>query len=526
MTKNIFLLFLLISTIGNAQEKVIQLYNGSAPGSENWTWNEAENDKNMWNTKVVYNVSHPTLTVFAPDSMQSTGTAVVICPGGAFHALSINSEGYDVAKWLVKKGVTCFVLKYRLVHCLTDDPTKEVANKMGTSKFNEDVNPVIPLSIADGREAIKYVRAHAAEYGILPDKIGIMGFSAGGTVAAAAAFNYTAENKPNFDAPIYPYFPDDMIKEIAADAPPMFIAAATDDGLNLAPHSESLYRHWLDAKHSAEIHMYSTGNHGFGMRVQHLPSDTWIDRFGDWLKINGYLKLLHPPDWMKNVTDAQLDEWRKKEEERQKNDWANLEKYSDANTQLASQKSSKPRVVFMGNSITEGWKNTDSAFFADEKNYIDRGISGQTTPQMLLRFRPDVIDLKPAAVVILAGINDIAQNTGPMTLEQTFGNIVSMAELAKANNIKVVVCSVLPAFDFPWRPGLQPAEKVVQLNKMLKDYATKNNIVYCDYFSAMKDERNGLPKSLSGDGVHPNLAGYKIMEPLADKAIAEALKKK
>ncbi|MEP6584370.1 MAG: GDSL-type esterase/lipase family protein, partial [Ginsengibacter sp.] len=308
-------------------------------------------------------------------------------------------------------------------------------------------------------------------------------------------------------------------------APPIFIAAATDDGLGLAPHSVSIYQHWLASKHSAELHMYSTGNHGFGMRVQHLPSDTWIDRFGDWLKINGYLKLLHPPDWMKNVTDAQLDEWKKKEEERQKNDWQNLGRYKDANAALASTTSNKPRVVFMGNSITDGWINADSSFFAG-KNYIDRGISGQTTPQMLIRFRPDVIDLKPSVVVILAGINDIAGNTGPMTLEQTFGNIASMAELAKANNIRVVISAVLPAFDFPWHPGMQPADKVIKLNAMLKEYCAKNNVVYLDYFTAMKDERNGLPKNISGDGVHPNLAGYKIMEPLAEKAIAQALKRK
>jgi lysophospholipase L1-like esterase len=186
--------------------------------------------------------------------------------------------------------------------------------------------------------------------------------------------------------------------------------------------------------------------------------------------------------------------------------------------------SQKPRVVFMGNSITEGWRVADSAFFI-QNNYIDRGISGQTTPQMLIRFRPDVIDLKPAAVVILAGINDIAQNTGPMTLEETFGNIVSMAQLAKAANIKVIISSVLPAYDFPWRKGLQPAEKVVKLNAMLKKYALENKIIYLNYFDAMKDSRNGLPASLSEDGVHPNLAGYKIMEPLAVKAIAEALKK-
>lgn len=185
----------------------------------------------------------------------------------------------------------------------------------------------------------------------------------------------------------------------------------------------------------------------------------------------------------------------------------------------------KNRVVFMGNSITEGWMRADSAFFTDN-NYVDRGISGQTTPQMVLRFRQDVIDLKPAAVVILAGINDIAQNTGPITPEETFGNIVSMAELARANNIKVVISSILPAFDFPWRPGMEPAPKVISLNKMLKEYADKNNLVYLDYFTAMKDERNGLPKSLSLDEVHPTLAGYKIMEPLAKKAVAEALKRK
>ena len=521
---SLFLSCLFIIT-SHAQQKVIQLYNGAAPGSESWTWNEAENDNNAWQTKVVYNVSHPTLTVFAPDSMQSTGTAVIICPGGAFHALSINSEGYDVANWLVQKGVTCFVLKYRLAHSLTTDPVAEVMGKWGKKEFEDENNAVIPLGIADGKAAIAYVRAHAAEYGILPDKIGIIGFSAGGTVTASSAFDYTAENKPNFAAPIYAFFPDAMMKAIPDDAPPMFIVAATDDGLQLAPHSVSIYQHWVAAKHSAELHLYSAGNHGFGMRVQHLPSDTWIDRFGDWLRLNGYLKMLHPPEWTKKFKDWELDEMRKKDEERFHTDWQNIARYRDANTALATTTSNKPRVVFMGNSITDGWINADSSFFAD-KNYIDRGISGQTTPQMLIRFRPDVIDLKPAVVVILAGINDIAGNTGPMTLEQTFGNIVSMAELAKANNIQVVISSVLPAYDFPWRPGMQPADKVVKLNAMLKDYTAKNNIVYLDYFSAMKDARNGLKSDLTYDGVHPTLAGYKVMEPLCEKAIAEALKKK
>src|SRR3954466_561984 len=191
-----FTIVLIISA--QAQQKVISLYNGQAPGSENWTWNEAENDSNSWRTKVVYNVSRPTLTVFQPDSIMATGTAVIICPGGAFHTLSINSEGFDVANWLVKKGVTCFVLKYRLAHSVTNDPVTEVMGKWGKKEFEEENNAVIPLEIADGKAAIAYVRAHAAEYGVSPDKIGIIGFSAGGTVTAAAAFDYTAENKPNF----------------------------------------------------------------------------------------------------------------------------------------------------------------------------------------------------------------------------------------------------------------------------------------------------------------------------------------
>ena len=206
-------------------------------------------------------------------------------------------------------------------------------------------------------------------------------------------------------------------------------------------------------------------------------------------------------------------------------DWANLARYKDDNTKLGLPKPGEKRVVFMGNSITEGWGNLNPDFFKG-KPYVNRGISGQTTPQMLVRFRPDVINLKPAVVVILAGTNDIAGNTGPSTLEMIADNIYSMVELAKANGIKVVISSVIPAFDYPWKPGLEPAEKIASLNKMLKTYATKNGIVYLDYFSAMADDRKGLKAELTYDGVHPNEAGYKVMGPLAEKAIAEALQQK
>jgi lysophospholipase L1-like esterase len=203
-------------------------------------------------------------------------------------------------------------------------------------------------------------------------------------------------------------------------------------------------------------------------------------------------------------------------------DWANLSRYRDENTKLGLPKSGEKRVVFMGNSITEGWGNLNPDFFKG-KPYVNRGISGQTTPQMLIRFRPDVINLKPAVVVILAGTNDIAGNTGPSTLEMIADNIYSMAELAKVNGIRVVISSVIPAFDYPWKPGLEPAEKIAALNELLKTYAKKNGIVYLDYFSAMADDRKGLKAELTYDGVHPNEAGYKVMGPLAEKAIAEAL---
>jgi lysophospholipase L1-like esterase len=204
-----------------------------------------------------------------------------------------------------------------------------------------------------------------------------------------------------------------------------------------------------------------------------------------------------------------------------KTDWPWLGRFKEANLALGPPAAGESRVVFMGDSITEAW-HIDESF--PGKPYINRGISGQTTPQMLLRFRQDVIDLKPKAVIILAGINDIAGNTGPITLEETEGNLQSMAELAAANQIKVVLCSVLPAFDFPWRPGLTPAPKVDALNAWIKNYAAEKGNVYVDYHSAMKDERDGLPTTLSHDGVHPLPAGYAIMAPLAEAGIEKALK--
>jgi predicted peptidase len=273
----------------DAQEKIIPLYDGMAAGSENWNWSEAVNENNAWKTKVVYNVSKPTLSVFTPEAGKANGTSVIICPGGGFRALSIDSEGFDVAKWLVKKGVTCFVLKYRLVYSKTNDPVSEMAAIWGSKQFDDENIALIPLAIADGKAAITYVRKHADELKIDPARVGIMGFSAGGTVAASAGYGYTKDNRPAFIAPVYPFFPKNMQGNILPDAPPAFIVAATNDGLGLAPHSVALYEQWMTSKKSAELHMYAKGDHGFGMRTQNLPSDNWIERFGEWLQNNGLL---------------------------------------------------------------------------------------------------------------------------------------------------------------------------------------------------------------------------------------------
>ena len=208
----------------------------------------------------------------------------------------------------------------------------------------------------------------------------------------------------------------------------------------------------------------------------------------------------------------------------QAQDWPNLKKYQKENTALSIPSSDQKRIVFMGDSITEFWSVIDPDYFS-VKSYINRGISGQTTPQMLIRFRTDVIALQPTAVVILAGINDIAGNTGPSSIEMIWDNIFSMVEIAQANNIKVILCSVLPAYDFPWKPNQEPIEKIKALNEIIKNYAAANNIVYVDYYSTMVDKRLGLNIEYSNDGVHPNKTGYQIMQPIIEKAIGQVLKK-
>ena len=212
-------------------------------------------------------------------------------------------------------------------------------------------------------------------------------------------------------------------------------------------------------------------------------------------------------------------------------DWPELARYREANSKVVAPAKNERRVVFMGDSITDGWVRPQFGGFFPGKPYIDRGISGQTTPQMLIRFRPDVIELKPKAVVILAGTNDIAGNTGPMTVEEIEANLASMSELARAHQIKVVLASVLPIYDGGYNgqgkeivmTDRRPPEKILALNAWIKKYCAEHKLVYLDYFSAMVDDKGFLKRELSVDGLHPNKAGYEVMGPLAEKAIAAAL---
>lgn len=274
-----------------AAQRTIPLYDGPAKGSENWNYEEQRYFAKAWGVEVVSNVTKPTLTVFLPAPGTANGTAAVICPGGAFYALSIASEGEDVARWLAARGVASFVLKYRLVHTGADGAAESNDDLHGDrAVFAQKVTPVIPLAIADGRAAVAWVRAHAADFGVSAERVGIIGFSAGGTVSTAVALDHAPASRPAFVASIYAWTDPAGPLPVPADAAPLFVAAASDDGLDLQPQSVALYSKWLAARKPVELHMYAAGNHGFGMRTQHIPTDTWIERFGDWLGQQGFLK--------------------------------------------------------------------------------------------------------------------------------------------------------------------------------------------------------------------------------------------
>lgn len=279
MKKIYFLFFLLISMNIIAQEIVDLPFETNS--EVNWNTSEKEYYSDIWQTKVITNVSVPRLEVHKAEN--PNGTSVIVAPGGGLYGLSIDSEGRDVAKWLNNNGITAFVLKYRLVPTGVDG-IKEITDEGSSNpaKIGERVAPVLPLSIADGLAAITYVRTNAKNMQLDPNKIGFMGFSAGGAVTMGVTFNYTKANRPDFIVPVYPWMTVIGDYKVPEDAPAMLVVCASDDPLGLARPSTILYTDWLTSGKNAGMHMYSKGGHGFGMKKQNLASDNWIAQFHAW----------------------------------------------------------------------------------------------------------------------------------------------------------------------------------------------------------------------------------------------------
>jgi acetyl esterase/lipase len=303
-TKILLSLFVLlgIGSAISAQQEVIPLWPGTAPGSENWTQKEIQY-LNEQGQQMVRNVVTPTLTVYKPDPAKANGTAMIVAPGGAFLFLSWQIEGTEVAEWLASKGVTVFLLKYRLTNSGANQEEFQQAlmalfknisaasNPANSGKPEGDVNRNKAMSDAavigqeDGRQAIRIVRKRAAEWGINPEKIGIMGFSAGGMVTLGALLQHDADSRPDFAGAIYTPWSD---SPVPVDAPPLFILVAGDDPLT-GSGSIQMYSAWKVAGKEAELHIYSKGGHGFGMQKKGLAVDSWIERLGDWMRTQGFL---------------------------------------------------------------------------------------------------------------------------------------------------------------------------------------------------------------------------------------------
>jgi cyanophycinase len=520
----------------SGQQPEIPLYAGPIPNSRKSTTPIDTTVVTYGNPPIdiQLGVNVPTLTVFLPERSKANGGAVIICPGGGYQILATSHEGSDMARRFNEEGVAAFVLRYRL-------PKDE-------TMIDKSIGP-----LQDAQRTIQLVRERAAEWGLRTNRIGILGSSAGGHLASTAGTHWQkalidnqkgTSLRPDFMILNYPVisFSDSLTHggsrvsligkktfssddhrygripagakelgladpdvlnysnelQVDANTPPTFITAPLTDKVVPVGNTFAFAAALQQNKVPVETFVYAAGEHGYGM-INPAATEQWMENCIAWMKRMDFIP--------------------------QNRDWANLGRFESQNERLGPVKEGEERVVFMGNSITEGWSNLDPGFFKD-KPFVNRGISGQTTPQMLIRFRPDVIDLRPSVVVILAGTNDIAGNTGPMTLEQTRDNIISMCELARSNNIRVVLCSVLPAFDFGWSPGREPAEKIVRLNGMLRAYADKQGIPWVDYHTPMKDERNGLRKEYGEDGVHPNQSGYRAMEPLVEEGIRKALGQK
>lgn len=285
MKKVLFLAALLLITSFIAAQEIIEVPYERGDGVH-WENKEKQYRSEIWNNEVVTNVSVPTMEVFRPEN--PNGTSVIVAPGGGLYALSIESEGIMVAKWLTTKGITAFVLKYRLVPT-GEDGVKEINDESVNSprRIVERIKPILPLSIADGLSAIAHIRENASTYSLDVSKIGFMGFSAGGAVTMGVAYYAKTIDRPDFIVPVYPWTSAFGVQEAPKNPPKMLIVCASDDPLGLAKGSIELYNSWLRAGHLAALHMYAQGGHGFGMKAQGLPSDDWIQRFYEWSVAEG-----------------------------------------------------------------------------------------------------------------------------------------------------------------------------------------------------------------------------------------------
>lgn len=282
----IFAFFISVSAFS---QKVVELK--STPSTITWTKPESTYYSPSGSDSIVANVSKPSLTVYLPKASKANGTALIIAPGGGFHLLAIENEGQHLASWCVKNGIVAFVLKYRLVPT-EKDAVAEFFEKMKNQKqADNEMQPVVTMAKADGLAAIEYIRNNAKLYNVNPNKIGIAGFSAGGTVAGAAAFEYTSPaNRPDFAAPIYPALHVVNTEKLPEKPMPLFVAVTADDMFGFQNVSVELFKKWNAAKQPIELHIYENGGHGHGMKKQNLASDAWIDNFGNWLKLHGWLK--------------------------------------------------------------------------------------------------------------------------------------------------------------------------------------------------------------------------------------------
>ncbi|MCP5144769.1 MAG: alpha/beta hydrolase fold domain-containing protein [Gammaproteobacteria bacterium] len=540
--------------------ETIDLWPGAPPGAAGYAAQTLPAD---WPVVFIRNTERPALHVFKP--AKPNGKAVLVIPGGAYQFVSIANEGVDVAAKMNATGITVFVLTYRLPGEGWDRRTD------------------VPLQ--DAQRAMRVIRARAAQYGIDADALAVIGFSAGGHLAATLATRYRDDvytpvdlidvqsTRPIGVGLIYPVVTmdarwthelsrdlllgkpatDDAVayasaeQHISADTPPIFIVHAMDD--KAVPVENSL--HLIDALRVAgrpvEAHLLQEGGHAFGVGWPDSSGAFWIDQFNAWWQAlevpspaaAGIVDepcpapLLPPPAFTKRVSDMFLEpgtvtaedfsalgrdpaiaDFNKLNRERAAQDWPGLCRYRAANKDvIASGK--QVRVVFMGDSITENWALADPSFFSN--GIIGRGISAQTTAQMVLRFHSDVIELKPQAVQIMAGTNDIAGNTGPQRLQDVQNNIMAMAEMARSNGIKVMLASIPPAAAFPWQQAIDPRPFIKTLNAWLQSYAREQGFEYVDYYASLAGANNELRADIGNDGVHPNRRGYAIMRGIAEQ---------